>query len=191
MNCRCFCRFQMLFSFFLIIIISFSYSFVLPTADLQVDLLKYYSNNAEAYAQKNNLNNSTTVILVNDTWISKRDNLNISIKLDPIIPIIDQWTKLRFEIRALDSGKLVQDANLTVNTTISDHDGRLFKFPEQKVIEGGFNVSYIFPDDGQHRVILQLFKNYVAFTVANFDVSVPHPEPPRGIFEQLFQPQPY
>lgn len=156
---------------------------------LSADIIKYYSNEP-AFAQQN-VNNNLTKVLVNDTWTSKRDNLGISLKLEPTVPIIDQWTKMYFEIKELGSGEFVHDINLTVNATISDHDGRLFKFPERNVMDGKFDISYIFPDDGQHRVILQIYQDYVALNVATFDINVPHPSPPIGIFERLFQPLPY
>lgn len=168
---------------FLLSLLSISLSTHLPSY-----FNKDYSNNS-VFAQLNNNNNSIKT-LVNDTWTSKRDNLYIFMKLEPSVPIIDQWTQMFFDIKELNSGKL-DPYNLTVNTTISDHDGRLFKFPEQKVTNGRFNISYIFPDDGQHRVILQLYKDNRAFTVANFDVNVPHPQEPKSIFEQLFQARPY
>lgn len=179
----------MIFPIVMFAIFSFSSSSIPLSIYLPLDLLKNYSNDP-VFAQQNNNDNSTK-ILVNDTWTSKRDNLSISIKLDPTIPVIDQWTALYFEIKELESGKLVQNDNLTVNATISDHDGRLFKFPEQKVKDGKLNISYIFPDDGQHRIILQLYKDDRAFTVSTFDMNVPHPQPPRGILESLFQPRPY
>ncbi|MDN5846408.1 MAG: hypothetical protein L0H53_09060 [Candidatus Nitrosocosmicus sp.] len=56
--------------------------------------------------------------------------------------IIDKWTLIHFEIRKLDSGDLVNDT-LTSNVTMADHDGRLFKFPEQIISNGKFSVEYI------------------------------------------------
>lgn len=159
------------------------------STNLSADILKYYSN--EPASAQQNINNNLTKVLVNDTWTSKRDNLGITLKLEPTVPIIDQWTKMYFEIKELGSGKFVHDINLTVNATISDHDGRLFKFPERNVTDGKFDISYIFPDDGQHRIILQIYQDYVALNVATFDINVPHPQPPTGIFERLFQPLPY
>lgn len=85
-------------------------------------------------------------------------------------------TKMYFQIKELGSSKIVANSDLTVNTTISDHDCRLFKFPEQKVVDGKFDIKYIFPDDGQHRVILQLYRNDDAFTVASFNLNIPHPQ---------------
>ncbi len=46
------------------------------------------------------------------------------------------------------------------------------------VIDGQFSVDYIFPDDGEHRIILQLYKNTTPFTVSSFDLLIPHPTPP-------------
>ena len=186
-----FFRLSTIFSIAMITLFSFSPSSMHLSAILPIDFLKDYSNNPVLAQQTNSSNNISTKILVNDTWTSKRDNLSIIIKLEPATPIIDQWTKMHFEIKELGSGNLVEKDTLTVNATISDHDGRLFKFPEQQVIDGRFNISYIFPDDGQHRIILQLYKNNTALTVAAFDMNIPHPQPPKSIFERLFQSQPY
>ena len=133
----------------------------------------FYIANANnlVFAQSELNNTIPTNTISNDTWLSKRDNLNITVKLDPKIPIIDEWTLIQFEVRKLDSGDLVNDT-LTSNVTITDHDGRLFKFPEQIIANGKFSVEYIFPDDGQHRIILQIYKDSTAFTVASFDLTV-------------------
>ena len=154
-----------------------------------MDFIKNYIS-GPAYAQQNN-NNNLTKILVNDTWTSKRENLSIILKLEPKAPIMDQWTRMYFEINESSSDKVVQNANLTVKATISDHDSRLFKFPEKQVIDGRFNNSYIFPDDGLHRVILQIYKDDIPVTIATFDINIPHPQPPKGFFESLFQIRPY
>src|SRR3954447_1052614 len=37
------------------------------------------------------------------TWISKRENLNISLTLDPKVPIVDKNTKISFDIKKLNS----------------------------------------------------------------------------------------
>jgi hypothetical protein len=182
----------MIFSFVMLMVYSLSSTSESGFTYLSKDFLKDYGNILVMAQQNNNyINNNLTKILDDDTWNSKRDNLSINLKLEPSVPVIDQWTKMYFEIKELGSGKLVQNTNLTVNATITDHDGRLFKFPEQKVTDGKFGVSYIFPDDGQHRVILQLYKDYVALNVATFDINIPHLQPPKGFFERLFQPLPY
>jgi len=172
----------------IITIFSISPSSILSSY-LPIDFIINYINDP-VYAQQNN-NNNLTKILVNDTWTSKRENLSIILKLEPKVPIIDQWTHMYFEINGSGSVKVPQNVNLTVNATISDHDGRLFKFPEKEVIYGKFNNSYIFPDDGQHRVILQIYKNNMSLTIATFDINIPHPQPPKGFFESLFEIRPY
>ena len=108
------------------------------------------------------------------TWISRQNNLNVTMQLDPEIPIIDQKTKLAFEIKKLNSSVSDSLDSLNARVTITDHDGRLFKFNSQPVSNGKFSADYIFPDDGQHRVILQLYKNTTAFALVSFDVMIPH-----------------
>src|SRR5689334_22851179 len=106
-----------------------------------------------------------TLVVKNSIWISERDNLNISLKLEPQIPLVDETTKLFFEVRNLSDSTLI--SNLNTKVTITDHDGRLFKFENKLIpISGGhFSISYIFPDDGEHRIILQLYKNTTGFAV--------------------------
>lgn len=109
----------------------------------------------------------------NNSRISERDNLNISLKLEPQVPIIDQFTRLSFEVRNLNDSTLID--NLNAKVTLTDHDGRLYKF-ENKTIpisEGQFSVDYIFPNDDEHRIILQLYKNTTPFTVGSFDLAIP------------------
>ena len=151
----------------------------------------YITNANNLVSAQSELNNTIpTNTIANETWLSKRDNLNITINLNPKIPIIDEWTLIQFEVRKLDSGDLVNDT-LTSNVTITDHDGRLFKFPEQIIANGKFSVDYIFPDDGQHRIILQFYKNSTAFTVASFDLNISHPQPSDDFLSWLFQPRQY
>ena len=98
--------------------------------------------------------------------------------LTPMIPIIDENTKLSFKIKSLNDAMSIQD--LEAKITITDHDGRLYKFENKflPVTNGQFSVDYIFPDDGEHRIILQLYKNITPYTVSSFDLSIPHPTPP-------------
>lgn len=117
-------------------------------------------------------------VVKNNSWISERDNLNISLRLEPQVPIIDEVTRLSFEVRNLNDSTLIN--NLNTKVTLTDHDGRLYKFENKLIpISGGqFSVEYIFPDDGEHRIILQLHKNTSPFTVSSFDLAIPHPVPP-------------
>ncbi len=117
-------------------------------------------------------------VVKNNSWISERDNLNISLSLKPQVPVIDQVTRLSFEVRNLNESMLID--NLNTKVTLTDHDGRLYKFENKFIpIYGGhFSVDYIFPDDGEHRIILQLYKNTTPFTVSSFDLVIPHPTSP-------------
>src|SRR5690606_1098858 len=72
-------------------------------------------------------NGSLSSTMDNNTWISDRDNLKIVMKLEPEVPIIDQWTRIHFEIRNMTSDMFFLEDGLLVNATITDHDGRLFK----------------------------------------------------------------
>lgn len=126
-------------------------------------------------------------VVKNNTWISERDNLNISLRLEPQVPVIDEVTKLSFEVRNLSDSTPIN--NMSTKVTLTDHDGRLYKF-ENKLIPvfgGLISVDYIFPDDGEHRIILQLYKNTTPFTVSSFDLTIPHPVPP-STTEKLLNP---
>ncbi len=151
----------------------------------------YFTNTYNLVIAQSDLNNTiSTNTIANETWLSKGNNLNITIKLDPKVPLIDEWSLIQFEVRKLDSGDLV-NGGLTSNVTITDHDGRLFKFPEQIITNGEFSVEYIFPDDGQHRIILQFYNDSAAFTVASFDLTLSHPQPSNDFLSWLFQPRQY
>jgi hypothetical protein len=136
--------------------------------------------------------NGATNAISNNTWISKRDNLNITMKAMPEIPIIDEKTKISFEIRKLNDSKLVEGLNARV--TITDDAGRLFKFNNQylPVSNGKISVEYIFPDYGEHRIILQLYRNESAFAVSNFNIVIPQtkqqpPSPNDNFLANLFK----
>lgn len=124
-------------------------------------------------------------IVKNANWISERYNLNITLKLVPAGPIIDETTELLFKVTYLNNSKPFEDLNTRV--TITDHDGRLYKFENKlmPVIDGHFSVNYIFPDDGDHRIIAQLYKNTTPITVSSFDLAIPHPIPPSDTYRIL------
>lgn len=118
--------------------------------------------------------NDTNSAIKNNTWISTRDNLVIRLELIPEVPVIDEVTKLIFDARDLNGSHI---DNLNSKVTMTDHDGRLYKFENKSIpiTNGQFSVDYIFPDDGEHRVILQFYKNTTPFTVSSFDLVISHP----------------
>ena len=46
------------------------------------------------------------------------------------------------------------------------------------ISNGKISVDYIFPDDGEHRIILQLYRNESAFALSYFNIVIPHPKEP-------------
>ena len=117
---------------------------------------------------------NVTNIIKNSTWISISKNLTLSLELIPKTPIIDEMTRRQFEFRSLNGS--IQDENMNAKVSLTDHDGRLYKF-EGKLIplsDGKFPVNYIFPDDGEHRVIVQLYHTTTPYTVSAFDLIIPH-----------------
>jgi hypothetical protein len=128
-------------------------------------------------------------VVKNNTWISKQNNLNVTMNLQPKIPVVDDKTKIIFEIKKLNNSDFFE--NLNAKVTMTDSDGRLFKFNNQSVSDGKFSVEYLFPSKGEHRVILQLYQNESAFAVGSFDIVVPQTPPPSGnllsnIFKNIF-----
>ena len=153
---------------------------IIPNYNTNNNSFTVFSQSANNNEQENKTN----------TWISKRNNLNITMSLDPKVPVVDDKTKITFDTRKLLNISDFFD-NLNARVTITDHDGRLFKFDNQPVINGKFSVEYIFPDDGQQKIILQLYKNTTAFTLASFDIIVPHLQPSNDFFSWLFKSRPF
>ncbi|MGD9533867.1 MAG: hypothetical protein AB7V56_08875 [Candidatus Nitrosocosmicus sp.] len=157
-----------------------------------IGLFYFYSPCDASFALNKTQNTLAQSVIANDSWTSKRDNLSINMKLEPNVPIIDKWTRMDFELRNHEGEGEFVKGNFTANATITDHDGRLFKFPEKTIEDGRFFLEYIFPDDGQHKVILQLYNNSRANTVASFDLNIPHPQINQDNFwSQLFQSRPF
>ena len=159
------------------------FSSLLATITMLFAFSEFYSTTAFSF------NETDSSIVKNDYWISQRDDLNITIKLVPDVPVIDENTKILFEVmHLLNNSGPYKDLNTRV--TITDHDGRLFKF-ENKLIpitNGQFSINYIFPDDGEHKIILQLYKNTTPFTVGSFDLVVPHPTALQSQTDKILKP---
>jgi len=126
------------------------------------------------FAQTNKINVNP---IVNSTWMSKRDNLNVTMSLMPQMPIIDQMTKINFEVKKLNNLGFLNNASAKI--TITDQDGRLYKFDNKffPILDGNVSVDYLFPVEGQHKVILQLYNNSMPLTVSSFDIIIPQSVP--------------
>jgi len=102
---------------------------------------------------------NVTNIIKNSTWTSFSKNLTVSLELIPRVPVIDESTRMQFEVRNINHSNQID--NIRAKVTVTDHDSRLYKF-ENRLIplsNGQFSVNYILPDDGEHRVIVQLYQN--------------------------------
>ncbi len=135
------------------------------------------------YSQNTKNKNSTN----SNSWTSKADDLSITMHLEPKIPIIDKQTKITFEIKNFNNTGYVK--NITAAATITDSDGRLFKFNKQQVSDGKYSINYIFPSSGEDKIILQLYKNNLGFALASFDIKVPSTSnnTTNNIFSGLFK----
>ena len=61
----------------------------------------YNTNNSfTVFSQSANYNDQENKI---NTWISKQNNLNITMNLNPKIPVVDEKTKITFDVRKLNS----------------------------------------------------------------------------------------
>jgi hypothetical protein len=107
--------------------------------------------------------------------------------LIPQIPIIDQTTKINFEVKKLDSPGFLNNASAKI--TITDQDGRLYKFDNKffPITNGNVSVDYLFPVEGQHEVILRLYNNSIPLTVSSFEIIIPQSVPKdNNIISNLF-----
>lgn len=111
------------------------------------------------------------------TWIDKGDNIKIHFSYIPKYPIIDTFTKLKFDVVDL-SNKSYNGFDARVTVT---NGQRLFHFNNLTSSNGSISVEYIFPDDGTHQVIFRLDTN-TSIEVASFDVFVPHQQNPGLLF---------
>ncbi len=147
---------------------------------LVIFVISFFQHNLLIHPQSEDVD-----VVKNDTWVSKQNNLNVTISLEPKVPVIDEKTNISFEVRKLNDSSLFE--NLSARVTLTDHDGRLFKFNNQNIpVSGGkLSVEYIFPDDGEHRVILQLYKNQSAFSISSFDIAITHPKQPTSPIDDL------
>lgn len=85
-------------------------------------------------------------------------------------PIIDQATRISFEVKKLDNIGFLN--NMSAKITITDQDGRLYKFDNKlfPITDGKVSEDYLFPAEGEHRVILQLYNNSMPFTLSTSDI---------------------
>lgn len=142
-------------------------------------------NTSFAQTNTNSNNNNITNMTTLHPWISKKNNLNISIKIDPPIPIIDQDTKITFQVKKLNNAIPANFAK-SVRVIMVNSDGEIFKFAKQNITNNTFTVTYKFPNVGVDRAIIQLYKNEVPFDIGAFDINVPNP-PQSNIFTNLFK----
>ncbi|WP_196816952.1 hypothetical protein [Candidatus Nitrosocosmicus oleophilus] len=151
-----------------------SFSKLTLTILVMLLILNYAKFPNFVFSQNNKINVNP---IVNSTWISKRDNLNITMSLTPPMPIIDQTTKINFEVKKLDNQSFLNNASAKI--TITDQDGRLYKFENKffPIINGKVSMDYLFPVEGEHEVILRLYNNSMPFTVSSFNIIIPQSIP--------------
>ncbi|MDQ6723118.1 MAG: hypothetical protein M3Z01_02470 [Thermoproteota archaeon] len=78
--------------------------------------------------------------------------------------------------------------NINAIVTIIDSEGGLFKSGKQEVDNGNIFINYIFSNNVQNKIIVQLYKNNQGFALASFDFQLPNLSPPENnIFSNFFQ----
>lgn len=109
----------------------------------------------------------------NSTWISKRDSLNMSLSLEPKIPIIDQKTTFNLDVKKINDTNPLNGLNAKL--TITDQDGRIYKFNNKifPITNGKLSVDYFFPTEGDNKLIVQLYNDTHPMTIGSFDIIVP------------------
>lgn len=108
--------------------------------------------------------------------INKSDSLNISMRFEPAIPKIYQQTKILFQVNQLNGS--AYHKNLTATVTILDKEGGLYKFGNLKMHDGKFFINYIFQNNLQNKIIVQLYNNNSGFALTSFDFQIPKPFTP-------------
>ncbi len=108
-------------------------------------------------------------------WIDRNYKVRIQFLYEPEMPIIDQFTELKFSIQNDSTSEHIKD--LTGRVTVTNGQ-RLFKFQNISIPDGDFSVKYLFPDDGTHQVLLRVDGKNKLTEIASFKVFVPHQGPP-------------
>lgn len=82
-------------------------------------------------------------------------------------------TILNFDIKKINGTNPLN--GLTAKLTITDQDGRLYKFNIElfSITNGKFSVDYFFQSDGDNKIIVQLYNNTTPMTIGSFDIIVP------------------
>ena len=139
------------------------YYFFVLTLLLEIALYNLFV--AEAHLFTNNT----------QTWQNKQNKIEIQFAYEPQLPIIDEFTELKFSIQNTSSNEHIE--NLTARVVVTNGQ-RLFKFENISFTSGHFSVKYLFPDDGTHQVLLRLDASGKLKIPASFNVFVPHQSPP-------------
>jgi hypothetical protein len=109
-------------------------------------------------------------------WIDRNDKVRIQFLYEPEMPIIDEFTELKFSVQNASTSEHIKD--LTGRVTVTNGQ-RLFIFQNISIPDGDFSVKYLFPDDGTHQVLLRVDGKESKLTeIASFKVFVPHQGPP-------------
>ncbi len=137
------------------------------------------------YSQNSDNNNNNVYSRISDS-----DDLNITMRFDPQIPIIYQQTKILFQINHLNGSEYIK--NVTSTVTIIGSEGGLYRFNKQKLHNGKFSINYIFQNIVKNKIIIQLYKDNQGFVLASFDIQLPNSSPSvnnksSNFFSELFK----
>jgi hypothetical protein len=138
---------------------------------LAMVLVVNYSNFVPNYHITYSQNSDNTVY----SRVSKSDDLNITMRFNPQIPIMYQQTKILFQINHLNGTEYIK--NVTATVTIIDNNGGLYKFNKQELHNGMISINYIFQNIVKNKIIIQLYKDNQGFALASFDIQLPNSAP--------------
>jgi hypothetical protein len=110
-----------------------------------------------------------------ETWTDKENGVAILLQINPLNPVVDQPTQLKFSVQDLQTGKPIGD--ITAHITVTDPQSRIFTFKNITSPDGNFAVQYIFPDCETWQVIATVHSGSSSSKefadVASFPVFVP------------------
>lgn len=103
-------------------------------------------------------------------WINIHNGVKIQFAYDPVEPLVEAPTELKFSIQNLQTGQHLKD--LDTRVAIIDRQNVL-KLSNVTVPEGDFSMRFVFPSEGTYQVVLSVGSQSHVIALASFRVFVP------------------